>query len=145
MKSKPRLTLLIILIPLAILACRQKENQKPANNQVTDTTFEVKEEIHNFGTLVAGENVVFTFELVNTGKADLIIKKAESDCGCISLAYKSEPVKPGKTAIIEVSFNTSGLFGRQYKPIAIESNTIEKIKYLAVVADVKNDLLEINN
>jgi hypothetical protein len=138
-----------LLLFLTVVSCNEKTAKNTGKNATNDSdgmaSFEFNEELHNFGTLVAGENVSFSFVLKNTGATNLLIKGVESDCGCISVKFDSTPVGPGKTTIVEIGFNSSGLFGRQYKPVAVEMNSVEKIKYIAVVADVKNELLEINN
>jgi hypothetical protein len=141
-------TVFIISVVL-IISCHGKKPENKTNESFpakeTVTEFEVNEEIHNFGKLNAGEIVIFSFVLKNKGKADLIIKKAEGDCGCITIKVDNKPVSPGKEKIIEVCFDTSGLFGKQYKPIEIEANTNEKIKTIAIVAEVKNEILDNNN
>lgn len=133
---------------ILIFSCQDKkaENQTEAHIAVKEaaTEFEVNEEIHNFGVLNAGERISFSFVLKNIGKEDLIIKSVEGDCGCVIAHFNSEPAEPGSTAIIEVEFDSAGLFGKQFKSVAVETNTIEKIKYLAVVAEVKNEILQIN-
>ncbi|NQU85263.1 MAG: DUF1573 domain-containing protein [Mariniphaga sp.] len=141
---------IIIFISLALIpgiwACSGNKNKKSYNEVSIEglTEFEFNKELHNFGNLISGEIVIYSFVVKNAGSKNLVIKNVESDCGCINVDYSNIPIKPGEKGIIEVEFNTSGLFGRQYKPIAIEMNTKEKIIYLAVAAEIKNEQLEIN-
>jgi hypothetical protein len=133
-----------LILAVFIISCNknQPKNKKTVAEGITE--FEFNKEIHNFGSLNAGEIVIFNFVFKNMGKNNLIITNIESDCGCINANYKSDPIMPGNEGFIEVRFNSSGLFGKQYKSIAVNVNTKEKIKYLAVVADIKNEQLEIN-
>lgn len=138
-----------VILVACISSCtgKEKSSHREINKEVAAegiTKFEINEEIHNFGTLDAGEVVVFSFVLKNTGQNNLIIKNIETDCGCITVNYKKDPIKPGKQGIVEVRFDTTGLFGRQYKPIELEMNTEDKTKDLAVVADIKNKQIKIN-
>jgi hypothetical protein len=141
--------IILFISAILILSCQGKKPREQGNKNIsakeTTTEFEVNEEIHNFGTLNAGEIVIFSFVLKNTGKENLVVKKAEGDCGCITVTTDDKPVPPGGEKIIEVRLDTSGLYGRQYKSISVEANTKEKTKYLAVVAEVKNDMFDINN
>jgi hypothetical protein len=137
------------ILAFLIFSCNGNKNQNqtknPEDSKEGVTEFVVNEEIHNFGKLNAGEIVIFSFILKNTGQKNLVIKNIESDCGCINVHSKNEPVAPDGEKVIEVEFDTSGLFEKQYKSIRLEVNTKEKIKYLAIVAEVKNEILEINN
>lgn len=139
--------LLVFLTITFLVACQPKkgsengecENSKPATTQV-----DFQEEMHNFGKLEAGEILVYTFVFTNTGNHDLRIESVETDCGCIRATIPEKPVKPGKQGLIEVEFDSAGLWGRQLKSITIQANT-EKPKQLVIFADVNNEQLNIKN
>ena len=98
--------------------------------------------MHNFGSLTAGEIVVYTFKFTNTGNANYLIDKTYSDCGCVKTSYTKEGIKPGKTGIIELEFDSSGMVGKEFKTIEIHGNSKE-LKHLAIFAEVKNEILKI--
>lgn len=104
--------------------------------------FEFTEEMHNFGSLHSGEIIVCTFVFSNVGNGNLIINNVTADCGCVHAEFTKNPVAPGKTGLIEVEFDSSGLTGRQYKTIEIHANT-KKSKQLAIFAEVQNEQIEI--
>ncbi len=106
------------------------------------TEISFNEEIHDFGTLISGEIVVFSFVFTNTGKQNLHINKVDAGCGCLHVKYPKTPVKQGGSGIIEVEFDSSGMFGKQFKTIEIQANCKEP-KHLAIFAVVKNEQLEI--
>jgi len=106
------------------------------------TTIEMNEEIHDFGHLKSGEIVVYSFTIENIGEHNLLIEDLKSDCGCLKAKFSKETIKPGKKGNIEVEFNSSGLFGKQFKIIEIHANTKE-LKHLAIFAEVENEHLEI--
>lgn len=140
---------LSIFVLLGLLACQGKNSvQNPKDNQLKEmktskiTNVEFNEEMHNFGSLQSGEIVVYTFVFTNTGDNNLIIDNVVTDCGCIRADFPKEPVAPGKTGLIEVEFDSSGLFGRQFKTIEVYANT-KKPKQLAIFAEVQNEQLEI--
>lgn len=78
---------------------------------------------YDFGTVNEGEIVETTFKVTNAGKTDLIITNAQASCGCTVPTWPKEPIKPGDSADIEVSFNTSGKPNRQSKTITLTTNT----------------------
>ena len=106
------------------------------------SAIEFNEEKHDFGTVQSGEIVVFTFVFTNTEHNNLTIEKVETDCGCLNAKFSNEAVEPGKTGIVEIEFDSSGLFGKQFKTIEIHANSKES-KHLAIFAEVQNEQLEI--
>ena len=139
---------LFVIFVFTLFSCSpQKGNQKKAeiivsekSTEITEITF--NEEIHDFGQLISGEIVVATFVFTNSGKHNLVIGKIESDCGCVQVEFSKEPIKPNETGIIEVEFDSSGMFGKQFKSIEIHANCKEP-KHLAIFAKIINEQLEI--
>ncbi len=138
--------LLLLFSFLLLISCSNstKNNQRDKQLKVATEKTSVKfvENTHNFGTLTAGEIVLYTFEFTNTGKHDFKITAIKSDCGCVHAHYIEDLVKPGEKGWIEVEFDTAGLVGREYKTIEIHGNSNE-LKHLAIFAEVKNELLDI--
>ena len=69
-------------------------------------TFEKEE--HDFGILIDGEKVSYSFRFTNSGDAPLIISNAKGSCGCTVPNYPKEPIAPGATASIDVTFDSKG-------------------------------------
>lgn len=139
--------LLLFLTISFLVSCQSKTGKETPEQETTlftTTQFEFQEEMHNFGELEAGEILIYTFVFRNTGTNDLIIENIETDCGCIKAGAPAEPVKPGNKGLIEVEFDSAGLWGRQFKSITVEANT-EKPKQLAIFAEVNNKQLNIKN
>ena len=103
--------------------------------------FEFHDEIHNFGTLNAGEVVSYSFRFENSGGEPLTIAHVENECGCLEILYPKKPVQPGEKSTIEVIFNTDGEWGNQFKTIEVETRSGLK-KKIAVTAHVKNEQFE---
>jgi len=137
--------IVLILITFSCSFDNNKSNDKKSYDQsdITGiTNIEFNEEIHDFGYLKSGEIVIFTFSFTNTGEHNLVIKDIKSDCGCVKAKFSKESIKPYQTGYIEVEFDSSGLFGKQFKSIEIHANTKE-LKHLAIFAEVENEQLEI--
>ncbi len=139
---------LFVIFIFTLPACSpQSRNQKKTitttsaqSTEITEITF--NEEIHDFGELISGEIVVAAFVFNNKGEHNLIIKDVISDCGCIQINFVKEPISPGETGLIEVEFDSSGMFGKQFKSIEIKANCKEP-KHLAIFAKIINEQLEI--
>ncbi len=120
-----------------------KKNTNPEANQVTTPpadgkypamTFNKKE--HDFGVINEGDKVETTFVFTNTGEADLIITNASGSCGCTVPEYPKEPIKPGKTGKMKVSFDSNGKPGMQQKSVNITANTASGRDVLTIKANV---------
>ncbi len=126
------LTAFLVLTPV-LFSCREKKQSTPVGN----TRIELKKNNRDFGNLTEGEKVSHTFYFKNTGKNNLIIKKIEIGCGCTTADYSKAPVPPGKEGKIEITFNSAGRYGKQYKEIRIFANIPEKQITLGFTANVK--------
>jgi hypothetical protein len=110
------------------------------NAPLPEFTFE--KEVHDFGTIVQGEKVAYSFKFKNTGKADLIITSAKGSCGCTVPEYPVEPIPPGGDGVIDVVFNSDGKSGQQNKKVTIVANTVPNTKVLAINGNVEAPVAE---
>jgi len=106
----------------------------PADGKYPKMTFKKVE--HDFGTINEGDNVETTFEFTNTGEADLIISSAKGSCGCTVPQFPKEPVKPGETKKMVVTFNSQGKPNQQQKTVTIDCNTESGTEKLTIKANV---------
>lgn len=139
---------IIFASSILIVSCNQG-TQKPASVEQTSAKgaakFVFSEEIHNFGTLKAGEVVAYTFTFKNGGTQPLIINSADAGCNCTQVKLPEQPVEPGQEGNIEVIYNSAGEAGRQLKTIILFSNAEPAQMKLYIKADVKNEIIEINS
>lgn len=97
-------------------------------------TFNKKE--HDFGVINEGDKVETVFTFTNTGDADLLITNASGSCGCTVPDYPKEPIKPGKSGKMKVTFDSSGKPGMQQKAVNITANTVTGRDVLSIKANV---------
>ena len=147
----------LIISLLALAACGDG-GKKPDNNSQLPTTLvnnphtangmdtvaeglkptmEFKDTVHNFGTMHEDEVVQYEFSFTNNGKTPLIITDASGSCGCTVPDYPHDPLPPGKSGIMKVTFNSSGKSGHQEKSVTIHANTVRNIHMLFIKADVE--------
>ena len=87
-----------------------------------EMTFE--EKTHDFGTIKEADGAVsYTFKFTNTGDEPLVIINVNASCGCTRPEYSKEPIKPGKTGTIKVTYNPAGRPGEFNKDVKIRTNT----------------------
>lgn len=78
---------------------------------------------HNFGTFNEDDGLATCrFAIVNEGTSPLSILAARATCGCTTPQYSRDPVAPGDTTYITVSYDPKGRPGRFNKPVYVETN-----------------------
>ncbi len=79
---------------------------------------------HNFGEIYYGSDGNFNFEFTNTGNEPLILTKPRSSCGCTIPHWPKEPILPGESSAIKVTYNThrNGAFN---KTVTVYSNALK--------------------
>ncbi len=92
---------------------------------------------HNFGMMSSGEIVEHEFTFRNEGKGPLIIAGATSSCGCTVPEFSREPIPPGGSGSLKVTFSSVGKQGYIVKGISVTSNAFPSIQDLTVTADIK--------
>ena len=138
----------LVLIFFALFLCascgnkvekfKQNKNQISNAGKMVSSHIGFVTEMHNFGTLKAGEIVSFSFMLTNIGESPLRIKNAKPSCGCIKVKYDEKEIASGDKSTIEVILNTSGEWGNLLKMIEVETNSGEK-KELKIGAYIENE------
>ena len=93
---------------------------------------------HNFGLFSeSSPKVTCTFKFTNAGDGPLIIHQAIASCGCTVPQYPKEPIKPGESGQITVTYNGYGKFpGRFRKSITIRTNGRTEITRLIIEGEM---------
>lgn len=79
---------------------------------------------HDFGTLKeeAGK-ATHEFVFTNTGNAPLIIQQVTASCGCTTPNWTKQPIAPGATGKVTVTYATTGRPGHFTKIITVRNNS----------------------
>lgn len=83
---------------------------------------EIKENKQSFGSVKRGEVVELRYELKNAGNSPLLLLASEVSCSCTRVDFSKEPVAPGKTTTVVVTFDTKSVWGRQDRYVYISCN-----------------------
>ena len=107
----------IIFIFMAILlATGMVSAQQKAVISAEETT-------HDFGTMKEADgNASYTFKIKNTGDAPLVLTRVIASCGCTTPEWTKEPIAPGKSGDIKITFDPKDRPGPFAKTISVYSN-----------------------
>jgi hypothetical protein len=106
----------------------------PANPNAPEISFD--KVVHDYGTIFQGGDGACEFKFTNTGKEPLILSKPQSSCGCTVPTWPQEPILPGKSDIIKVTYNTQNM-GPINKTVTVTSNA----KTNRVVLSIKGTVI----
>ncbi len=96
---------------------------------------------HDFGAFSEkNATVTTTFTFTNVGDGPLVIHQAIASCGCTVPEYTLEPVQPGKTGTIKVTYNGKGRFpGKFKKSITVRTNAKTELVRLFIEGEMLAD------
>ena len=104
---------------------------------------------HNFGSFPeSSPKVTCVFKFKNSGDGPLVIHQAIASCGCTVPQYPKEPIKPGESGQITVTYNGAGKFpGHFKKSITIRTNGKNEMTRLYIEGDMtpKSTVAELNS
>jgi hypothetical protein len=91
--------------------------------QEESAVLSVTESTYDFGDIQeSAGDASHTFIVKNDGKSPLVISRVIASCGCTSPVWTKEPILPGKTGNVAVTFNPKGRPGPFTKTISVYSN-----------------------
>ena len=137
MKKKYPL-IIIVVSSIAILSFLFSENStfhKPPQQQ---TTIVISRDSVNLDTFRYNESKKAIFEIKNTGRFPLIIKKIETSCGCTDVKWNKAPLLPDQTEKIQITFTPNSL-GHFSKTIRIFCNISSQTYTLKLSGFVKEE------
>jgi hypothetical protein len=119
------------IIAALVLSATAAMAQSKADIKFNETT-------HDFGTFSESKPVVTcTFTFTNVGDVPLVIHQAIASCGCTVPEYTEEPVQPGKTGTIKVTYDGAGKMpGRFKKSITLRTNAKTEMVRLFIEGDM---------
>lgn len=152
MKSVKILTVIVLGLLIAV-SCNRKPAQE-GDFKVSDVhipatadgmskkdkdklpVIEFEKTTYDFGEVVKGEKLSYTFKFKNTGKSNLIIYSSEATCGCTTSTPPKAPIRPGETGEIQVTFDSQNQNGKVQKRILVGANTYPSETILTITANV---------
>ena len=93
---------------------------------------------HDYGNVPYNGDGTCEFRFTNTGNEPLLIQKPKSSCGCTIPSWPNEPILPGESDVIKVTYKTNRV-GNINKTVTVTSNAL---KNSTVVLRIKGRVLE---
>jgi len=99
---------------------------------------------HNFGKIKEDAGPAdFNFNFRNIGKVPLVISNVAASCGCTTPEWSREPILPGKSGFIKVSYNPLGRPGSFDKTVTVSANILNGSQILKISGEVLPKTLSI--
>ncbi|MDR1780865.1 MAG: DUF1573 domain-containing protein [Tannerella sp.] len=109
--------ILLVLSVILLTAGMASAQQLEAAINVTDSAS------YDFGEILEADGPAsHVFTVVNEGEKPLVISRVVPSCGCTTPEWTKEPIAPGKTGEIKVTYNPAGRPGKFIKTINVYSN-----------------------
>ncbi|MCK9426861.1 MAG: DUF1573 domain-containing protein [Ignavibacteriaceae bacterium] len=77
---------------------------------------------YDFGEIMEGIVVKFSFQVKNAGDQVLHITNIMTSCGCTAAAMQNDEIQAGEGTSINVEFNSEGKSGPQHRIVTLASN-----------------------
>lgn len=130
--KKILLTILAITVIAAFAYAQNGVNKNPNSPVIT-----FEKLIHKYGNIQYGSKGECEFKFTNTGKEPLILQRPRSSCGCTIPTWPKQPIMPGKSAKIKVTYDTKRM-GPINKSVTILSNARNR----AVILKIKGRVIK---
>ncbi len=105
-----------------------------AQKKIADVAKFASETI-DFGKIKQGVPQKGTFTVTNISNEPLIIEQANPTCGCTISDYTKEPIAPGKTGVINATYNAAAL-NHFDKHLTVKFAGIDEVKSISFTGDV---------
>lgn len=121
MSKRIVVTTLAVLLALTGSVMAQTAEQAKSEAPAKAPRLTVVTPVKDFGTVAKGEKLTWSFEVKNTGNADLEIIAVRPACGC-TVANFDKIIKPGQSGKVTANVDTTNFTGPISKSATVETN-----------------------
>ncbi len=127
--------LLLAVISVNFIVAQDGETEAKVGENSPKAKFDTL--TYNYGKIKESDTPAkCEFVVKNIGTAPLIIQSARAGCGCTTPEYSKEPILPGKTSKIYISYDTKGRVGPINKTVTVFTNVPDEVYKLKIVGEV---------
>ncbi len=118
---------------------KEPESKKKSNpEKVGGAKLTFEQNRYNFGNVEKGKTVSVEIKFRNTGKANLVIEKVQTSCGCVIAATNRTILKPDEEGKLRIDLNARDLTGKIVRKVTIFSNDLMNSRQvITIFANVK--------
>ena len=99
---------------------------------------EFEKVVHDYGDVPYNGDGQCEFRFTNTGTEPLLVLKPKSSCGCTVSTWPQDPILPGKSEVIKVTYRTNRV-GNFDKKVTVTTNAVQNP---TVVLRIKGRVLD---
>jgi hypothetical protein len=100
-----------------------------------DDVIKVNVDKHDFGKVIQGTPVTYSFEIKNTSDKPVVVENTWASCGCTTPEKIVDPIMPGNTAQLKVQYNAANA-APFTKDVYIKLSGIEQPKTVQITGEV---------
>ena len=126
----------IYLLGIMLLMAGAAEAQDAKTQNGPEIEFE--KVVHDYGDVPYNGDGKCEFRFTNTGDEPLLVQKPKSSCGCTIPSWPKEPILPGESDVIKVTYRTDRA-GNINRTVTITSNAVNSP---TVVLRIKGRVLD---
>jgi hypothetical protein len=125
-------------VELSVSDIKNPATANGINQQQQENLPEIKFDnlTYDFGKVIQGEILSYTFHFRNVGKSNLIITGIDASCGCTTSIPPKAPVKPGEKSEITITFDSKHKDGNVTNYLVVTANTYPAQNTLTIFANV---------
>lgn len=118
-----KLIAILILTASTLTFCTNEpgKTDESSQHEVPGSQIVFTSNLHDFGTIPYDSDGRCYFEFKNESDIDLVINNVRTTCGCTRPEWPEEPVAPGETGKIGITYNTK-IPGQFSKAITVYCN-----------------------
>ena len=124
------------ILSLLVVAFAAMTSNVMAQEIREGAVIEFEKDVHDYGDVAYKGNGTYSFVFTNTGSEPLMISNAKGSCGCTVPSWPKEPIAPGASAKIDVTYDTKRV-GPISKSVTLTSNAVNTpVKVLRIKGTV---------
>ncbi len=100
-----------------------------------DEVIKLNVEKYDFGKIVQNSPVTYSFEIKNISDKPVVVENTWASCGCTTPDKITDPILPGKTALLKVQYNAAAV-APFTKDVYIKLAGIEAPKTVQITGEV---------
>jgi Protein of unknown function (DUF1573) len=82
-----------------------------------------KDTLADFGIIKPGDSTHLKFKFKNIGATPLFVFNTHTTCGCTVTGFPKDPIMPGRSGFIDITFSSRSEKGEINKKIVVITNT----------------------
>ena len=132
----------LLFISLCSSGCSDTGSTKKESPKSNVAEIKFENEKIETGVFDGKSNVTANFKFWNNGGIPLVIHEAKGNCHCVHGMFAEQPIKPGDSSVINVSFDPAGVTGLFVRTMMIKSNATRPEVELTITGEIKRDSIK---